>query len=141
MRRNFTGSSLALLLFAVIAMKQVALGFCLCEAAYFVDSCECHELAAADVCEAGCGGDHHEDSEEAPAPCDDCATSVSLDTGDFLWTPLDDLSPDIEVSDLPAPFTSFKAVLGHSFQSTITPRGPPPPDSCALFLRHQSLRL
>jgi len=141
MRRNFTGSSLACLLFAVIAMKQVALGFCLCDASYFVDSCECHEATPADVCQAGCCGDHHEDSEEAPAPCDDCETSISLDTGDFLWAPLDDLSPNIEVSDLPAPLTSFKAVLGHSLQSTVSPRGSPPPDSCALFLRYQSLRL
>ena len=139
MKRNFSGSILALLLLAVIAMKQVALGFCLCETSYFFESCECHESG----CDLGpCHQSHDEETPEAPAPCDDCEITFSLDTGAYFWSSPSEPHQDVESEDLTPQLAhdlhlpSFSVLV----REHTSPRGSPP-TARALYLRHQSFRL
>lgn len=82
MTRTWTGSILAAVLIILIAVKHLALGFCLCNDEIFVTECPCACFAAPG--DPPCNG---REREEVPteSPSDDCIVAISLDAGDFFW--------------------------------------------------------
>lgn len=126
------------MLITLIAVKHLALGFCLCNEEIFVAECPCScfaEPAAPPCC---C------EEEEAPAeaPCDDCIVAISLDAGDFLWS-ADAFDPaQQDGTDLSPAITPFLATL-HADQCArfSAPIRGSPPSGPPLFLRTTVLRL
>ena len=138
MTRNFTGSTLAAVLITLIAVKHLALGFCLCNEEIFVAECHC------------CCFDEHTETpccaeeEDAPAeePCNDCIVAISLDAGDFLWT-ADAFDPSQQRgTDIAPPETPFLSNLhANEFATLGAPIRGSPPGGPPVFLRTTVLRL
>lgn len=137
--RKLTGSTFAVVLIAIIAVKHVALGFCLCTSEFFVAECPCTcELSPAETC-CPC------EQEKAPAkePCNDCTIPISLDVGDFLWS-ADAFLPGAQATlDLSAPVADSRKHLAPTRVIVLrqpirgSPPGGPPPG----LLRTTILRL
>ena len=139
MPRKLTGSGFAIVLIAIIAVKHVALGFCLCTHEYFVSDCPCTcaTLPTSSCCPC--------EEEESPAeePCRDCSVPVSLDVGDFLWA--------ADTFSLPAQTGPDLALAADRFHDQLPPgrilslkdsiRGAPPAGPPPHLLRTTVLRL
>ena len=138
MPRKLTGSALAIALIAIIAVKHVSLGFCLCKDEFFVSDCPCTcDTTAVESCSCD------EEQEPVNAPCDDCTVPVSLDAGDFLWT-ADSFSPlDQATTPVALPSACFNdtvqpgCIIGREHSTRGSPPGWPPPH----LLRTTVLRL
>ena len=138
MTRTFTGSALAFVLIAIIAVKHLALGFCLCQDELYVNECAC-ECAAAEAQVPACC-----DDEECPVeePCNDCMVAISLDTGDFLWNADSFQSAAPSETALAPAETPFVSNLHTADVASLgAPVGGSPPGGPPVFLRTTVLRL
>jgi hypothetical protein len=139
--RTFTGSTLATVLITLIAVKHLALGFCLCNEELFITECPCSCFA--EPAEPPCCCEE-ETPEECPAeaPCDECIVAISLDTGDFLWS-ADAFDPAQQTgTPVATPETLFLSTLHTSnFAAICAPIRGSPPSGPPLFLRTTVLRL
>lgn len=136
MLRKFAGSSFAAALLTLMVMKNVVLGFCLCQDQFIQDrdTC-CAELAAEPACCC-------ENEEAPPVPCKDCIIDLQLEVGDFHWS-ADAFSPADQVATLlPPPFTAqAEAFLPQTIVAFDHPVRGSPPGSPPLYLRQSVLRL
>jgi len=137
MLRKLAGSSLALALIAIVALKHVALGFCLCQAQFITNPATCcavHDPAPACCCE--------EEKIPADNPYKDCVVDLEIEVGDFLWN-ADQFSPADQVGlpivlptlDLPT-FALQPQTLAFAHPVRGSPPGLPP-----LYIRQSVLRL
>ena len=137
MFRKLAGSSLALALIAIVAMKHVALGFCLCQEQIVTnpDTC-CQPAEAIQTC---CGS---EAEEPTPAPCDDCIIDLEIEVSDFLWSS-DEFSPAKEIgTPVAVPTGDLASIPGRvAVFTTAAPVRGSPPGLPPLYLRQSVLRL
>lgn len=139
MFRRFAGSSFAAALLAIMVMKHVVLGFCLCQEQFVThdDKATCCTII---VTTLSCGGD--EDESPAADPCKDCVVDIQLEVNDFLWDG-DEFSPANEMgAPLAVPVSPFHSMEASGLVRTLRPpmRGPPP-GTPPLDLRTRVLRL
>ena len=129
---------MAVALITLIAVKHLALGFCLCNEELFVSDCSCccMEHAAEPSC---CS---EEEPTPAEDPCRDCIIAISLDAGDFLWSANTfDPAPQ-DVTTVAPPETPFASNLhANQFAQLREPIRGSPPSGPPLFLRSTVLRL
>ena len=129
---------MAVVLITLIAVKHLALGFCLCNEELFVTECHCSCFAAPTAAPCGC----EEEAPPAEQPCNDCIVAISLDAGDFLWT-ADAFDPAQQKgTDLSPTTTPFLSTLhaDNCIRLSAPIRGSPP-GGPPLFLRTTVLRL
>lgn len=137
MLRKLAGSSFAAALIALMVMKHVALGFCLCKSAFITnpDTC-CAETSVEQPC-GNCP------APEAPAqdPCKDCIIELELDVEDFVWNAPEFSPADQLVTLLPAPSTPLSIVSSSTISTITQPTRGSPPGSPPIYLRQSVLRL
>lgn len=132
---------MAAVLITLIAVKHLALGFCLCNEELFVTECPC--ACFAEPAEPPCCSEE-KTPEECPSegPCDDCIVAISLDAGDFLWNS-DAFDPGQQGGTTIA--TAETPYLSSLHVERISTLGAPirgsPPGGPPVFLRTTVLRL
>ncbi|MDA0767089.1 MAG: hypothetical protein O3A92_09745 [Verrucomicrobia bacterium] len=137
MLRKLAGSGFAFALIAIVALKHVALGFCLCQAQFITNPDTCCAKHAAEpscCCEV--------EAPPADDPCKDCAVDLEIEVGDFLWD-ADHFSPPdqaglpmvVPTLDLPT-FALQPQTLAFAHPVRSSPPGLPP-----LYIRQSVLRL
>ncbi|MDE0826984.1 MAG: hypothetical protein OSA48_09275 [Akkermansiaceae bacterium] len=137
MLRKLAGSSFAAALIALMVMKHVVLGFCLCQSAFVANPATCcneHSLEQSCACCA---------TPETPAeePCKDCVIDLHLDVEDFVWN-ADEFTPaDQLVALLPAPSIPLSFATASSISTITKPVRGPPPGRVPIYLRQSVLRL
>lgn len=137
MLRKLAGSGFALALIAIVAMKHVALGFCLCQAQVVTNPSTCcteHDPVPVCCC----------DETEKPAtdPCKDCVVELELEVGDFLWS-TDEFTPADEIgTPIVVPTGDLATIPGRPVELTAhAPVRGSPPGLPPLYLRQSVLRL
>lgn len=79
MFRQASSLTLIVLLTILVGVKDLALGFCVCEKTLFLGKDPCSESDA----EASCCSD----CEAVEEPCDDdCSVPIQLEISDYLWS-------------------------------------------------------
>jgi hypothetical protein len=137
MIRKLAGSGFAAVLLAIMALKHVALGFCLCQSQITTDPADCCAITAV---EPACCCKVDQLPEEAP--CKDCVIELDLEVSEFWWStdtfaPADQLHEPVSVPSLAQWDTAVDSRL-NEFDRPVrgSPPGLPP-----VYLRHSVLRL
>lgn len=135
MFRRLSSCLLIAFLTVLVGVKDLALGFCLCEETLFIGQNPCSQTTSFECCSC-C-------ETEAPAelPCDDCVVKVQLEVEDYLWSEAGFLIQPPVVLERNEAHTSF----GETFQSfdlaAFASFEPPPPPGLNRLIQQQRLRL
>ena len=135
MFRRLSSFVLIALLTVLIGVKDLALGFCVCEEALFLGHDPCEEKASPSC------GDCCQSEESQQTPCDDCVIPIKLEVEDYLWScdsfatapPLqlvqENVSPAFAEKPVSSPLLLWANVK------------PPPPPGCSLSIQQRRLLL